>query len=135
LNQAVRAQNGLEPRLAELAILVSARECDSAFEWNAHERLAREQGLAQDTIDVVRYRRPVTGLAEAEAAIVTLGREAIGKRKVSPATYAQAQRVFGTERLVNICLLMGDYFMNALLLHVFDQQLPPGAVPALPGAN
>lgn len=57
---------------------------------------------------------------------------AIGKHAVSPATYATVQRLFGTETLVNICLLMGDYFMNALLLHVFDQQLPPGVTSTLP---
>jgi hypothetical protein len=51
---------------------------------------------------------------------------------VSPVTYATVQRLFGTETLVNIRLLMGDYFMNALLRHVFDQQLPPGVTSTLP---
>jgi 4-carboxymuconolactone decarboxylase len=132
LNGALRVQSGLERRLAELAILVSARESNSAFEWNAHERVARTEGLSDEVIDVVRNRKTTSGLGEKEAAIITLGREAIGKHAVSPKTYATAQRLFGTEVLVNLCLLMGDYFMNALLLHVFDQQLPPGVTSTLP---
>ncbi len=135
LNVALRLQIGLDPKLAELAMLVAAREMDSAFEWSAHERAAHTVGLADDVIDVVRYRKPVTGLGESEAAIINLGREGIGKHAVSPQTYATAQRVFGTELLVNLCLLMGNYLMTGLLLHVFDQQLPPGVASTLPGSQ
>ena len=70
-----------------------------------------------------------------EANLTNLGRETFGKHKVSPQTYATAQRLFGTETLVNVCLLMGNYVMTAGLLHAFDLQLPPGAVSSLPGSN
>jgi 4-carboxymuconolactone decarboxylase len=132
LNGNLRANSGLDARLRELAILVSARESESAVEWTAHEILARDAGLAGDVIDVVRYRKPVTGLGEREAAIIQLGREAIVQHKVSPKTYATAIRLFGTGTVVNICFLMGDYMMTALLLHTFDQQLPPGQTSTLP---
>jgi 4-carboxymuconolactone decarboxylase len=130
-NGTLRANGGLDGRLRELAILVSARESESAFEWTAHEAIARKEGLAADVIAVVRDRKPVTGLGEREAAIIQLGREAIVRHKVSPETYARANRLFGTEVVVNICFLMGDYLMTALLLHTFDQQLPPGVASTL----
>jgi len=41
LNVALRLQNGLDPRLSELAMMVASREADSAFEWNAHEAPAQ----------------------------------------------------------------------------------------------
>ena len=132
LNVALRLQSGLAPRLAELAMIVASREADSAFEWSAHERAGRNVGLESSIIDIVRYRKPTMGLGEKEAAIITLGREAYGKHKVSPQTYATAQRLFGTETLVNLCLLMGNYVMTAGLLCTFDQQLPPGVAPTLP---
>jgi 4-carboxymuconolactone decarboxylase len=134
-NVALRLQNGLDPRLSELAMMVASREADSAFEWNAHESAGRKLGIDQNLIDVVRFRKPTTGLDEKEAAIVNLGRETFGKHKVSPQTYAEAQRLFGTETLVNVCLLMGNYVMTAGLLHAFDLQLPPGVVSSLPGSN
>jgi 4-carboxymuconolactone decarboxylase len=135
LNVALRLQNGLDPRLSELAMMVASREADSAFEWNAHESAGRKLGIDQGLIDVVRFRKPTTGLGEKEAAIINLGRETFGKHKVSPQTYAAAQRLFGTETLVNVCLLMGNYVMTAGLLHAFDLQLPPGVVSSLPGSN
>jgi 4-carboxymuconolactone decarboxylase len=132
LNVALRTQSGLDPRLSEIVMLVAARESDQAFEWNAHERTGRAAGVEDSVIDVIRNRKPVNGLGDKEAAIVTLGREAIGKHKVAPKTFATAQRLFGTEALVNMCLLMGNYLMTGLLLTTFDQQLPPGVTSTLP---
>jgi len=135
LNQTLRLGIGLDPQLSELVMMVAAREIDSAFEWSAHERAARKLGMAEDVIAVVRDRKPVTGIGEKEAAIVMLGREGITAHNVSPQTYATAQRLFGTELLVNISLLMGNYLMTGLLLHVFDQQMPPGVSQTLPGGK
>jgi 4-carboxymuconolactone decarboxylase len=135
LNVTLRTHIGLDPKLSELVMLVAARETDSAFEWSAHERAAKALGMSPDIIAVVRDRKPVTGLGERESAIIMLGREGITKHKVSPQTYATAQRLFGTELLVNVTLLMGNYVMTSLLLHVFDQQLPPGVASTLPGSN
>ena len=41
VNQYLRNESGLGARLRELAILATARELDSQFEWAAHEEEAR----------------------------------------------------------------------------------------------
>jgi 4-carboxymuconolactone decarboxylase len=135
LNVTLRSHIGLDPKLSELVMMVAARETDNAFEWSAHEQAAQKLGMDPTIIDVVRNRKPVAGLGEKEAAIITLGREGITKHKVSPQTFATAQRLFGTELLVNLTLLMGNYVMTSLVLHVFDQQLPPHVVSTLPGGE
>lgn len=131
-NRYLRFESGIEPRLIELAILVVAREMDSEFEWTAHEPPARKAGLEQKTIDVVKYRRPLTGVGEKEAAIIQLGREALGEHKVGPETFARALRLFGQQGIVDIVSLMGHYSATAMLLTTFDQQLRPGQQPLLP---
>lgn len=120
------------PRLAELAILVTARELNQQFEWTAHEDQARKAGLDQNIIDIVKYRKPVTGLGEKEAAIIQLGREAVGKRKVSSDTFARALKLFGKEGLLDLASLMGYYASTAVLLETFDQHLRPDQKPLLP---
>ena len=132
LNRFLRFSTGIDRKLIETAILVSARETNQPFEWAAHEKAARTEGVSDATIDTIRYRRPTTGLDPKEAAIVSLGREAIGKHKVSPATFATAQKLFGTEQLIDLVAVMGDYLMTGLLLTTFDQQLPAGQTSALP---
>jgi len=131
-NQYLRFDTKLGRRLSELAILVTAREMNQQFEWTAHEITAQKEGLPQETIDVVKYRKPVAGLGEKEASIITLGREVFQKRAVSSATFAKALQLFGDETLVDIVGLMGNYASTSVLLDVFDQHLLPSEKPLLP---
>lgn len=131
-NQYLRFNAGLDPRLVELVILTVARESDSRFEWDAHEANGLKLGLTPALIDVVRLRKPLTGLSEKEAALIELGREAAGKHNVSAVTFATALNLFGRQQLVDWVGLMGDYTGTAMLLTAFAQQLPPGHTSTLP---
>jgi 4-carboxymuconolactone decarboxylase len=132
LNRYLRFDSGLGGRIRELAILVTARELDSQFEWAAHEDEARREGVAPSVIDVVRYRRDLAGLDEGDAVVIALGREIFGARKVSSQTYARALALFGRRKLVDLIALMGNYAATAVLLTAFDMQLDPGVEPGLP---
>lgn len=132
VNDYLRRKSGLDPRLVELAILVTAREMDSQYVWTAHEPAAQKAGLEQRIIDIVKYRRPLTPLGEKEAVIVQLGRDSIGTHKVSSDTFARAVKLFGNQGVVNIVALMGDYAATTILLHVADQRVRPQQTPLLP---
>ena len=132
LNDYLRRQSGLDPRLVELAILVTAREMDCEYVWTAHEPAGLKAGLSQDTVDVVKYRKSLSGVSEKEAAIIQLGREAIGKHHVSSETAAHALNLFGNQGVVNFAALMGDYASTAILLGTFDQRVRPTDKPLLP---
>ena len=132
VNDYLRRKSGLDNRLVELAILVTAREMDCVYVWTAHEPPALKAGLQPEIIDVVKFRRPLTKLAEKDAVIVQLGREAFGKHKVSSDTFARAEKQFGKPQLVNIVALMGDYAATTLLLNVADQHVRPKDKALLP---
>ena len=132
VNDYLRRKSGLEPRLVELAILVTAREMDCAYVWTAHEPPALKAGLSQQIIDVVKYRRPVTTLGETEAVIVQLGRDSITTHKVGSDTFARAVKRFGHEGVVNILSLMGDYAATTILLNAADQHVRPRDKSLLP---
>ncbi len=132
VNEYLRRKSGLDPRLVELAILVTAREMDCEYVWTAHEPPAQKAGLQQAIIDTVKYRRPVTTLGEKEAVIVQLGRDSIGKHKVGSDTFARAVKLFGHQGVVNIVSLIGDYAATTILLNVADQHVRPTDTPLLP---
>ena len=132
LNRYLRFEAGLGGRLRELAILVTARELDSQFEWAAHEAEAKREGVAPELIDVIRYRRDPAGIDEADRVVIALGREIFGARKVSPQIYSSALAQFGRRKLVDLVALMGNYAATAALLTAFDMQLDPGTEPGLP---
>jgi|SRR3954468_20445576 hypothetical protein len=76
-----RNRISLGDRLAELTILVTARENDVQNEWTAHEPAGLKAGLDPQTIDIVKYRKPIAGVPDKEAAIIKLGREVFGSKK------------------------------------------------------
>ncbi len=122
----LRFESGIPPRIRETAILITARECDSRFEWAAHEPEGLKCGVPQEVIDVIKHRKPTTGLEETDEIIITLGRETFGKRKVSPETFARALKIFGRVGLINLVALMGNYASTAAMLCVMDMQLDDG---------
>jgi 4-carboxymuconolactone decarboxylase len=131
-NDFLRHKAGIDPRIVELVILVTAREADCAYVWNAHEPQGLKAGLAKDTIDVVRFRKPIVGMGEKDAAIIQLGREVLEKHHVNPATAAHALSLFGKQGMVNIVSLMGDYASTEILLNAFDQHVRPAEKSLLP---
>ena len=132
LNHYLRYDAGLSGRVRELAILVTAREHDSQFEWAAHEAEARREGVPEQAIETVRRRADPAGLDPVDALVVALGREMFGARRVSSATFAACLAQFGRRQLIDLVALMGNYASTAALLVAFDMQLDPGQEPPLP---
>jgi putative methionine-R-sulfoxide reductase with GAF domain/alkylhydroperoxidase family enzyme len=126
LNHYLRHEAGLGARVRELAILATAREIDSAFEWAAHEPAALAAGIPRALIEVIRERKPIDAVAEADAIVIELGRQIFGRRRVTAALFARALRQFGRRKLVDLVALMGNYAGTAALLTAFAMQCDPG---------
>lgn len=131
-NIRLRDPDVIDARTRELAILITAREHDCQFEWVAHEAEAKSEGVSGEAIEIVRHRRPTAGLPEADAALITFGRELFGDHRVTPETYARVATLFDRRTLVDLVNLMGMYAMTAASLIAFDAQLPEGTPPGLP---
>jgi 4-carboxymuconolactone decarboxylase len=132
LNQYLRFKSGISPRIREIAILTTAREMDSQFEWAAHEPEALKEGVPASVIDVIKHRRVTEGLDESDAAVIELGRQIWRTHKVSSELFAKAKSLFGPNMLIDLVLLMGNYASTAALLATVDMQLHKGQEPLLP---
>jgi 4-carboxymuconolactone decarboxylase len=113
----------------DLAILVSAREHDSQYDWTINELAAVKDGLEPAVIDVVRNRKPTAGLKEKDASLIEFGRELFAKHEVASETYARVVKVFGEQNLVDLVEVMGQHASEATLLAAFDQHLPASQPP------
>ena len=131
-NDYLRREAGIDRQVRELAVLATARELDSQFEWTAHEPEALKEGISPATIDIVRHRRPVESLSEMEQVVILLGREIFGARKVKRETFARALKFFGARLLVDVVAVMANYANTAAMLTAFDMQLRPDQKPLLP---
>jgi 4-carboxymuconolactone decarboxylase len=127
-----------DQRLTELAIISTAREVGSQYEWTSHEPLAQRAGLEQEIIDLVRERGDidaatgVTGLGEVERTIIRFAREVVSAEKVSAETYARAVEHFGQGGVMDLAGLIGYYSFVNVTLKAFDVQLAPGRERLLP---
>jgi 4-carboxymuconolactone decarboxylase len=112
-----------------VAILVTAREHESQYDWTVNELAAMKDGLEPKVIDVIRNREPTTGLTEKDASLIELGRELFDKHYVTAATYKRAVKSFGERDLVGLVSIMGQHTGEEFFLAAFDQQLPEGQAP------
>jgi 4-carboxymuconolactone decarboxylase len=132
INRYLRFESGFTGHVREVAILITAREMDSQFEWVAHEPEALKEGVPQNVIDVIKYRRSTEGLDETDALIIELGRQLWRDHKVKSETFAKLKAIFGPNKLVELVMLMGNYAGTAALLTAVDMQLHAGKKPLLP---
>ena len=132
----LKYDSGLGDRLTTVAVLTTARELTNQFEWTQWEEHARTpkdtRYVEPNVVDAIKFCRSVADLDPKEAAVIRLGREMFGPRKVSSATFADVLRLFGRRGTVDLEELMGLYGATAYELVVFDQQLHEGQKPLLP---
>ena len=112
-------------------MLVTARELDCQYIWNAHAASARASGVSDATVDGLRDRRQLPKLADDESAVVRYGQEFFRTRRVSKGTFQLAQEQLGKQGTVELALVFGSYSSLALLVNSFDVDLPPDRKEAL----
>jgi 4-carboxymuconolactone decarboxylase len=132
INRYLRFEAGFTARVREIAILTTAREMDSQFEWVAHEPEALKEGVEPRVIDVIKHRRSTAGLEETDAIVIELGRQIWRDHKVTSELFARGKARFGPNQLVDLVLLMGNYAATAAMLTAVDMQLHAEKKPLLP---
>lgn len=112
----VRWGTGLEPRLTELAIMLTARQWSSQWIWRGHYRLAVRGGLDPSVgADIAAGKRPEK-MKEDEAILYNYAMEMYRDKAVSDATYAAAVKQFGEKGLIDLVATMGYYDTVAMTL-------------------
>jgi len=131
LHDGAIGKGSLNPHVRELAILVACRETNYNLEWNGHEPSAVKAGVDAKVIDVVRTGGALTGLEDADAAVIRFGRELIGDRKMSSATFAKAVQLYGKNGAMDLVAVMSTYAVSGFYAIAVDEH-PPAGKPALP---
>ncbi len=115
----------LSAKIRELAMLVTARELDCQFIWNAYAAQGRSAGLSDDVVDNLRDNIPLPNLSSEESAVVNYGREFFRTHRVSQAVFDAAHTQFGARGLTELTNLMGYYALLAFNVNAFGVELPP----------
>lgn len=127
----VRFESGLPDAVRELAILTTAREFDCAYEWAAHEPIARDASTREAAIEAVADRAPPDDLSDEESLVVRYGRHLFGEHAIPDPLFEDAKERFGVEGIVELTATMGYYSMIACVLNAFEVTPEEGS-PELP---
>jgi 4-carboxymuconolactone decarboxylase len=126
LGAEIRFRSSLPTKLNEMAIIITARQWTSQYEWYAHCRLALEAGLDPSIADdIARGRRPAKMDAD-EAIVYDFSRELHETQGVSDATYQAALGRFGERGIVDLIAVNGFYVLVSMCLNVDRTPLPAG---------
>jgi 4-carboxymuconolactone decarboxylase len=115
----IRFESSLDAATRELAALVTAHLLDCEYERAAHERLAREAGVPDATLDAVRDKR-FAAIDPAYAWVCEFARQLVVDHRVAPATFDTARERLGTRGLVELTATIGYYANIAATLNAFE---------------
>lgn len=114
--------------LRELAIITVGRHFKAEYEWWAHVKVGRKEGLSDETIeDVMNGKVP----ANADEAIVyRFVSDLQVKTRVDDDLYGEALELLGPQGVTELVFLAGYYATISHILNAFDVGLPSGVDPA-----
>ncbi len=127
----LRFEGVLPGKLRELAILVVARFWSAQFEWHAHARIARDEGLDDVVMAAIAEGAAPALATPAENAVYAFCRELHETHEVGAATYAVAVEWLGQEAVIELTVLSGYYTTISMILNTFEVPLPEGVTPPL----
>jgi alkylhydroperoxidase family enzyme len=121
----------LDPETRELAIMRTAYNINTSYEWSHHVEAAKAAGLTDEEIARISRGPSAGGWTEKQRAVLQAADELRREAFVSDATWATLAKYYGTKERIEIVYTVGGYTMTGLAINSFGIQLEPG-YPAMP---
>jgi 4-carboxymuconolactone decarboxylase len=126
-------ENAVIPKhLKELAILCVARQQDGQYAWFQHEALARSVGLDLSIIESIRVGQRPPDMNGDEAVVYDFVTQWLGQHSVTDEAFDALRATFSDEAIVELLVIVGYFWMGAMILNVAQVPLPGAAPLPLP---
>jgi alkylhydroperoxidase family enzyme len=117
LGSSILAEQKLDARLRELAILRVARMTPAEYEWVQHVPIAKMVGASDQEIAAIERGEVDASSLDADARLVLrFTTEVVRDAKPSDATFAAAKARFSSQEIVELVLAIGFYMTMARLM-------------------
>jgi len=129
LGNSIRFSSGLSGKVRELSTLMAGRAWSSHYEWYAHARYARQEGLPDEVIAAIAgHRAPDLKHMPADEALAwRVTDEMLYTRQITDATYKEALAALGERELMSTVIIAAYYEYISMLLNVDRYPLPADA--------
>jgi 4-carboxymuconolactone decarboxylase len=122
----LREESIVEGRLRSIAILAAVREYDAEYVWSAQATAARQNGVREDLIELLRTRGDPGKLPEEEREIVNYARQLAGSHRVDQAVFDALALRHGVQWLVELTACTGYFGLVSGIANAFQVPAPAG---------
>ena len=120
----LRFNTTIPHNLNEFAILITAVEWNSGFEWYAHYPLAIKAGLEPAVAADLQEKRRPTGMTPDETLVYDFATQLHRQHQVTDAVFAAAVKRFGEQGVTDLVALLGYYGLVSMTLNVAEVTPP-----------
>jgi 4-carboxymuconolactone decarboxylase len=131
LGAQLRFQTAMPEDLKELAIILVAREWNSAIEWTGHAVLAARAGIGDGAIEAIRSGKAPQGLKGDEVVIARYVHQAIRDKEISDDTFNAAHQLLGDRGITDLTLIVSYYTALAIAQIALKPEMGGGRVSTL----
>lgn len=119
----------LSGRERQIAVLTVIRHWDANYPWAVQVRNSLSAGVTQDEVDAINDRRD-PGLSDPREKLAhEMAKQLTENHRLTPETYAAAEKAFGEEDFVSMVSVIGFFGMVCTTANSIDAT-PPDDAPA-----
>jgi 4-carboxymuconolactone decarboxylase len=129
MGERLRFESLLDGRSRELAILAVGAHWKAEFEFWAHARVARAEGLPETIIEALRTDAPPPYENDTQRVVHAVARDLLHTGRIGADLNQAATATLGYPRLTELVALVGFYCLVSFTLNASATTLPEGEAP------
>jgi 4-carboxymuconolactone decarboxylase len=129
MGERLRFRSVLPGKLRELAILTTGVHWKAEFEFWAHARAARAEGLPDSIIDALQANTAVPYEDDLQRLVHAAAKELVETGRPRADLVEELAEKLGWPAVVELVALVGFYCMVSFTLNAFEVALPDGVAP------
>ena len=123
LSRALFEQITLNPRLREITILRTAKDCHSVYEWTQHAPAAKHVGVTEEQIAAIENWQGAKCFSELEHLVLQFTDEVNANVKASRATLEALKKHLSPGEIIELLIVIGHWRQTASILETTEVDL------------
>src|ERR1700722_299642 len=123
LSNALFTQIKLDPKLREIAILRTAKDCHSVYEWTQHVPAAKHVGVKDEQIAAIENWQSAQCFSELERLVLQFTDEVNANVKASRATLEALKQHLSPGEIIELLIIIGHWRQTASILETTEVEL------------
>ncbi len=123
LSNALFTQIDIDPRLREIAILRTAKDCHSVYEWTQHVPAAKHVGVSEEQIAAIESWQGAKCFSAVEGLVLQFTDEVNANVKASRETLEALKKHLTPGMIIELLIIIGHWRQTASILETTEVEL------------